>query len=80
MATVAKYGRQHMKSIARRGFMATVARHWQGDARGYLAYLHQRGWHGTLEIAAERKISADLTNGATIVCVELPAMDTEIPF
>jgi hypothetical protein len=30
--------------VGKKGFDATVARHWQGDRQGYVRWLRERGW------------------------------------
>jgi general stress protein YciG len=41
--TYARHGKEHMQRIGAAGFTATVKRHWNGDARAYLDYLHEKG-------------------------------------
>jgi hypothetical protein len=36
--TVTRHGRTHMQRIGKRGFWATVHRHWNGDARAFVNY------------------------------------------
>jgi hypothetical protein len=48
LQTKRRHGRQHFQQAGAKGFMATVARHWQGDKRGYLRWLHAQGWHSQL--------------------------------
>jgi hypothetical protein len=42
--TKARHGREHFVAAGRKGFLATVARHWQGDREGYLRYLRANGY------------------------------------
>ena len=43
LATLRAKGYGHMREIARRGFKATVEKHYNGDKARYLAVLHARG-------------------------------------
>ena len=43
-ATKKRHGIEHYRAAGRKGFMVTVARHWQGDKSGYLRWLRERGW------------------------------------
>lgn len=42
-STFARYGREHMQAIGRRGFQATTDRHFGGDRRKHLNDLIRRG-------------------------------------
>ena len=42
--TARRHGIEHYRAAGRKGFMATVARHWQGDAAGYVRWLRAHGW------------------------------------
>ena len=42
-AVVAKYGRQHMATIGRRGYEATVNRHFNGDEQAANQWLAKKG-------------------------------------
>ncbi len=52
--TARRHGVEHYRAAGRKGFMATVARHWQGDAAGYVRWLHARGWLQELQRASRR--------------------------
>ena len=41
--TFIRYGRPHMQAIGRRGFAATVERHWSGDRQAFVRRLHELG-------------------------------------
>lgn len=43
LATVARHGTEHMRTIGRRGFQATTDRHYGGDRRRHLNELIRRG-------------------------------------
>ena len=42
--TARRHGIEHYRAAGKKGFMATVARHWQGDAAGYVRWLRAHGW------------------------------------
>lgn len=42
--TKRRHGIDHYREAGRKGFMATVARHWQGNRDGYLRWLRANGW------------------------------------
>src|SRR5262249_33298935 len=42
--TKRRHGIEHYREAGRKGFMATCARHWQGDKEGYLKWLRANGW------------------------------------
>jgi hypothetical protein len=42
--TKQRHGRTHFQTIGKKGFMVTVARHWQGDKGAYVRWLHGMGW------------------------------------
>jgi hypothetical protein len=54
-----------MAEIAARGFNATVARHWQGDRKGYAAWLRERARFAVVEAAADVLLAAGCS------CVEM---------
>jgi hypothetical protein len=71
------HGREHMRTIGARGFDATVARHWQGDRAGYVAWLRQNARFAVVEAAAEILLDAGVS------CVELDGNlpeASELPF
>jgi hypothetical protein len=43
-STKARHGREHYVKAGKKGFLATVARHWQGDREGYLRWLRANGY------------------------------------
>ena len=45
--TAEKHGRLHMELIGRRGWWATVLRHWNGDPRAYMNYIIALGLAAT---------------------------------
>ncbi len=61
--TARRHGIEHYRAAGRKGFMTTVARHWQGDAAGYVRWLHARGWLRDLQRSFE-------ASGET--CIEIP--------
>jgi hypothetical protein len=62
--------RKHMKTIAAKGFAATVARHWSGDRKSYTAWLRDHARFALVEAAASVLINAGVS------CVEL---DGDLP-
>jgi hypothetical protein len=70
-ATARRYGRAYMAEIAARGFESTVARHWQGDRKGYVAWLREHARFAIVEAAA-----AVLLSAGAVSCVEL---DGDVP-
>lgn len=42
--TLSRHGREHFAEIGRRGFAATVARHFGGSKEEYMKALHNRAW------------------------------------
>jgi hypothetical protein len=72
-ATAATHGRRHMAEIGARGFNATVARHWQGDRKGYAAWLREHARFAVVEAAA------DVLLAAGVSCVELDGELPELP-
>jgi hypothetical protein len=73
-------GREYLREIASKGFMATVARHWAGDKKAYLEYLRCRAGFSKVERLVDRQLDAAIADGATIACAETSADDTEIPW
>lgn len=61
--TARRHGVEHYRAAGRKGFLATVARHWQGDRQGYLRWLRARGWLAEVQRLFE-------AGGAT--CIEIP--------
>lgn len=41
--TVTRYGKVHMSEIGKRGFAATVRKHWKGDREAFLRRLKELG-------------------------------------
>ena len=50
--TARRHGIEHYRAAGKKGFMATVARHWQGDAAGYVRWLRAHGWLQDLQRAS----------------------------
>jgi general stress protein YciG len=73
--TFRRHGRKHMQEIGAKGFAATVARHWQGDRKGYLEFLLARGWNRLADSFADREIARRLEAGEQAACVELAYRD-----
>ena len=69
-ATFQRYGRPHMSAIGRRGFEATVARHWAGDRAAYRNWLIARGWHSVFDQLFHDFARDRFARGETIACVE----------
>ena len=63
LATKKRHGRPHYQQAGAKGFMVTVARHWQGDKAGYLKWLRAHGWIQYLD-----RIQKE--SGET--CIEIP--------
>jgi hypothetical protein len=61
--TARRHGLEHYRAAGKKGFMVTVARHWQGDAAGYVRWLRARGWIQDLDRAFR-------ASGET--CIEIP--------
>lgn len=86
MATVRKHGRAHMATIGAKGFLATCARHWQGDRRGFARWLHARAALAVADALADVALAAQLDRGQAVACVEVPAYgdpeeeDEELPW
>jgi hypothetical protein len=78
LATLACYDRPRMRAIGKRGFEATVARHWAGDRLAYRQYLTARQWNALAGLDVDRQIAA----GAAGACVEPTYQDEgdEPPF
>ncbi len=52
-ATLKRHGRNHFVQAGKAGFASTVARHWKGDRKAYLAFLKDKG----LLIACDREFA-----------------------
>lgn len=81
--TFRRYGSKHMAEIGKKGFAATVARHWQGDRAAYRNYLGLRKHEAQIESFVDRELTRRLENGEKIVCEELPVLsgpDDDLPF
>lgn len=80
--TVKRHGIQHMREIGKRGFEATVARHWAGDRQGFRDYLGLRRHEAQLENFVDRELQRRLDQGAEVASVELPVLSEpdEFPF
>lgn len=61
--TARRHGVEPYRAAGRKGFLATVARHWQGDAAGYVRWLRAHGWLRQIQEAFR-------ASGAT--CIEIP--------
>lgn len=56
-ATVRRHGSEYMRRIGRRGFLATLQRHWKGDRESFLDFLTREGraatdaapWNGAFQ-------------------------------
>jgi hypothetical protein len=69
--TKKRHGRQHYQEAGRKGFLVTVARHWQGDKPAYIRWLHAHGWIAEVDRAFRE-------SGET--CIEIapiPGLDDE---
>jgi general stress protein YciG len=77
--TVARHGKQHMAEIGKRGFATTVARHWGGDAKSYVEYLHQRSHDSQIEALTDIQLRSELAKGKDIACAELPVLEDYEP-
>jgi hypothetical protein len=76
-ATARKHGNSYMREIGRKGFLATLARHWQGDRAGMLRWLHSRAHFAIVEALAALDLAAQIEAGATCACTEIPVIDDE---
>jgi hypothetical protein len=79
LATFQRHGRQHMSAIGKKGFEATVARHWQGDRHAYLLFLAAREWHLLSDRLDSLRLAEEIRAGAAIACIELPWEDEGAP-
>jgi general stress protein YciG len=61
--TKERHGRKHYQEAGRKGFMATVARHWHGDRQGYLKWLRANGY--LREYLKQAQASGE-------TCIEIP--------
>jgi hypothetical protein len=59
-----------MAAIGSKGFEATVAAHWQGDRKGFMAWLREHARFAIVEAAAEVLLAS------RSACVEL---DGDLP-
>lgn len=66
--TKKRHGVQHYRTIGKKGFMTTVARHWQGDKAGYIRYLQSLGVWAEWERGFARLEPGE----SGIVCKEIP--------
>jgi hypothetical protein len=71
--TVERHGTAHMEKIGRKGFDTTVARHFGGEAKSYVDYLHRRAHESQIEALIDIQLNAELARGKDVACVELPA-------
>jgi general stress protein YciG len=75
--TKKRHGIEHYRQAGKKGFQATVSRHWNGDKAGYIRYLQSLGvW------AEWERGFASLEPGESgIVCREIPPLpgDDEDP-
>ena len=65
--TARRHGIEHYRAAGKKGFMATVARHWQGDAAGYVRWLRAHGWLAQVQRLFEQQ---PYENGIKVI--ELP--------
>jgi hypothetical protein len=69
-ATRERHGVEHFRAIGKKGFMVTVARHWNGDKIGYMLHLQSLAdWQSW-----ERGFAALAPDGNGIVCREMPPL------
>jgi hypothetical protein len=72
--TKRRHGIEHYRAAGKKGFMVTVARHWQGDKQGYLRWLREHGW-----IAKVRELfDAEPAGPSGIKCIEIPLLPGEL--
>src|SRR5690242_14366754 len=72
-----KHGREFYRQIGKRGYQATLARHWQGDALAYRRWLVAKGWNAVADALADCEINRRLAAGDAIACVELTYLDED---
>jgi hypothetical protein len=60
--TVARHGKSHMQTIGKKGFQTTVARHWEGDAKSYVEYLHRRAHKAQIEALTNIQLRAEFAD------------------
>ena len=73
-ATRKRHGIEHYRAAGRKGFMVTVARHWQGDKSGYLRWLREHGWLANVT----RLFEAEPVGPDGIKSIELPILPGEL--
>jgi hypothetical protein len=73
-ATRKRHGIEHYRAAGKKGFMVTVARHWQGDKAGYLRWLRARGW--LADVA--RLFDAQPLGPDGTKCIEIPVIPDEL--
>lgn len=71
-ACVKRHGRHHMAAIGARGFATTLAKHWQGDKPGMVAWLHERAAVSVADTLATMECRRQIASGAAVACVEIP--------
>ena len=64
-----------MSEIGAKGFDATVAAHWQGDRKGFMAWLRDHARFTLVERAA-----GDVLDSGAATCVELSGDLPELPY
>ena len=73
-ATRKRHGIEHYRAAGRKGFMVTVARHWQGDKSGYLRWLREHGWLANVT----KLFDAEPVGPDGIKAIELPILPGEL--
>ena len=79
LACLQKHGREFYREIGKKGYQATLARHWQGDALAYRRWLIAKGWNVVVDALADIELSRRLAAGEPTACVELTYLDDEPP-
>jgi general stress protein YciG len=81
--TFERYGKEHFREIGKRGFQATVNRHYGGDAQEYLRVQRKRAVEHGLAGFVDRLMQERLDQGVRITSVELPVIlepDDDVPW
>jgi len=73
-ATKKRHGIAHYRAAGRKGFMTTLARHWQGDKPGYLRWLRERGWLAQVHALFD----AEPVGPDGLKCLETPLLPGEL--
>lgn len=74
-STFRRYGKAYMAQIGRKGYEATLARHFQSDEAGFRRWLHGRAAEAQMDSFVTRELNRRLDNGERIASMELPIIE-----